>query len=266
MTHPARFIPTLEPLESRLTPALTIRQVGTSLRITGDDRLNDFIQIADTGGSVDRSITVVANGQFRYSSGPITNIRVRTGLGNDVVQYTLQRPLLSGNSRRINIDTGGGQDNVTINLASNLQTNTALSLKVRLGAGYDTFLMNAGAAGVAAGASLLVDVDCGSGNDTSTINYAGRVDGVVRIRNNGGADFDRVEVNGGPGTGSTGFMSVRLFGGQGSDVLTPNVQKTSVFDSVLLDLLADGGPDFDICVLAQGQGFRAINCESTPRR
>jgi hypothetical protein len=92
MIPPARYVPRCEQLEDRLVPALTIRQVGTTLRIIGEDNLNDFIQINDAGTGTPGSIVVVANGQFRFSNLPVTRIVVRTGAGNDTVTYQMQRP------------------------------------------------------------------------------------------------------------------------------------------------------------------------------
>src|SRR5262245_7872915 len=140
MTPPARYAPRLEVLEDRLVPALTIREVNGVLRIKGDDHLNDFITIGDTGGSVAGPVTVIANGQFRLSRTPITRIRIDTGGGRDTVQYSLLRNLISGQNRRIDIDTGSDLDTVTINLAAGLQANSSLRLTARLGSGNDQFL------------------------------------------------------------------------------------------------------------------------------
>lgn len=266
MTSPDRFIPRCEQLEDRLVPALTIRQVGTTLRIIGEDNLNDFIQINDAGTGTPGSIVVVANGQFKFSNLPVTRIVVRTGAGNDVVTYQMIRQLAATNFRNIRVDVGDGHDTVTMNLAGTFFSNSGMRIAARMGAGVDTFNLNAPSIIVQRNAVLAVDSFSGGGNDQTNINLVTRVDGAVRIRARGEADHDRFETNGGTAPGSTGFLSVRLDGGQGLDVMTPNLQAGSVFDAVRLHFVADGGGDFDVCTLAQGQGVVPVNCESTPRR
>lgn len=266
MTPRDRFVPRVEALEDRLVPALTIRQVGGLLRITGEDKLNDFIQINDAGTTAPGSVVVVANAQSYFSTSPITRIVVRTGGGNDTVTYQMVRQLAAGNVRNIRVDTGNGHDTVTMNLAGLFASTSSMRIAAHLGAGADTFNLNAPSIIVQLNAFLSVDSFSGGGNDQTNLNLATRVDGAIFIRLRGEDDHDRFEANGGTAPGSTGFLGVRLDGGEGLDVMAPNLQKGSVFDTVRLNLVADGGPDFDICTLALGQGVQAINCESTPRR
>jgi hypothetical protein len=266
MIPPARYVPRCEQLEDRLVPALTIRQVGTTMRIIGDDNLNDFIQISDAGTSTPRSVVVVANGQFRFSNLPVTRIIVRTGAGNDTITYQMQRQLAAGNLRNIQVDVGDGHDTVTMNLAGTFFSGSSMRISARLGSGFDTFNLNAPSFAVQANSVLSVDTFGGGGTDQTNINFVTRVDGAVFIRARGEDDHDRFELNGGTAAGSTGLLSVRVEGGQGLDVVTPNLQEGSVFDPVRLNLIVDGGSDFDVCTLAQGQGVIPINCESTPQR
>jgi hypothetical protein len=178
----------------------------------------------------------------------------------------MQRQLAATNFRNIQVDVGGGHDTVTMNLAGTFFANSGMRIAARMGEGADTFNLNAPSIIVQRNALLIVDSFSGGGNDQTNINLVTRVDGAVFIRARGEADHDRFELNGGTAPSSTGHLRVRADGGQGLDVMTPNLQKGSVFDPVRLDLVADGGSDFDVCTLAQGQGVVAINCESTPQR
>jgi hypothetical protein len=206
-----RFVPTLEGLEQRWCPSVTIQRNGPDLRIEGDDRAND-VRVVDNGQG---GVTVTADGRTATFTG-IARIEARTRGGNDNFEYSL-----TGNAL------------------------TPMRLLVDLGSGADTAALRADAVRLAA--AVEVEVNGGTGNDRITANYNNvDVDNQFRFRLNGDDGNDTVAANIALAAGSTGTVEARVKGGAGDDNLTLNVTGSAASVQARLD----GDEGFDRCASA----------------
>jgi hypothetical protein len=100
----SRFAPRIEELESRLTPSLTVTQVGSSLTIhaVGSAQVfsSHFAHVFDDGAG---DITVVADGVTTTATG-ITNISMSGGKFVDVMAYTLTGNLKQAQTLTVNLN------------------------------------------------------------------------------------------------------------------------------------------------------------------
>ena len=80
-----KFRPSLESLDARLTPSVTVAQVGTELIITGDKEA-DVVRLRDNGQG---QITGFATGVGFFVKNGVEKITVTTEGGDDYVEYAL---------------------------------------------------------------------------------------------------------------------------------------------------------------------------------
>lgn len=252
------FIPRVEALEDRCVPAGTIREVGTQIRITGDNN-NNLITIADLGTNSPGNIILTLDGRTHRSRSAVQSIRVQLLGGSDVLTYSLAGTLVTGASRRFTVDMGAGNDNAFLTLSRALAATTSLRFNVRLGDGVDFLQLNSAGANVSAGSELRIDAFGGDGNDRIQLNYSGGVFGTVRFTVHGEGGSDRLEVNATPSQGSTGLFRVNLFGGKFLDELDPMIRRGFPGDTIDIFVLADGGEDVDVCQFPPG--INPVNCE-----
>jgi hypothetical protein len=200
-----RFVPRLEALSDRWCPSVTVQRFGSELWVLGNGAA-DTVSVTDNGQG---QVSVTADGRTVTRTG-VKQIQVRTGAGDDVVNYTLTGP--ATRESRLKIDLGSGNDTATLE-----------------------------ADGVRLGARVEVDVNGGLGNDAITADYAVEADNRFRIRLDGGLGNDTVTGTVALAAGSTGEVEARVTGGLGNDRLTLNVTGTA--DE--LEARLDGDTGFD---------------------
>jgi hypothetical protein len=186
-TH--RFTPRLEAFDDRCLPSVTFMELdngnGThTLQIVGDSKANN-IAISDDGTGFAGAIIVNADGQVPYfSQNPISEIRVSTLGGVDVVDYTLNADMVF--SRSVIVNLGARGDTFSAHLgswniggpadANGTYARVDLNFQVSGEGGADTFNVDAanhvrpGAQG--AGSNLFIDLVGGKGNDVFNTSYS----------------------------------------------------------------------------------------------
>jgi len=232
-----RFIPRLETLNERALPSVTVTEVGSVLKITGDQRTND-IEIRDTGGSGTDAVTVWVDGvQSDVSiNNPVTKIVVCAGNSADVVAYNLTGSFADGTDRNVVVFLGNQDDTFTADLNGSIGANSDLSLKVYGGNGEDNLSVS-GAGTVdspwSVDGHLTVKLFGGNGKDTIDVNYNGLISGTfdLTVWGANGKDFLRGDVT--AVDGSTGTLNAKVCGGNG-------------VDDVGMIVAADGSPDLTV--------------------
>lgn len=94
-------------------------------------------------------------------------------------------------------------------------------------------------------ASLDVAIFGAAGNDLLEFAFRGEVDGLLKVRLDGGAGFDTVKANITLDDGSDGTLDARLLGGANADALTFNLIDDSDSGFVIAAAIADGGSGID---------------------
>jgi hypothetical protein len=279
----APFRPRLETLEDRSVPACLISENVGTLLILGDSTANR-IDISDAGGGGAGNVTVACDGQVIKNANIITGIRVRGRAGNDVITYTQTRSLSSGQNRRVVIDMGTEHDQVTVALNGGLSANSRLNLAVRGGTGQcqinvtgggtiasnAALLMNLSAGGdanrirgseaanIASGGSLTINAIAGGNSNVLTVAQRGQALGVVNAKASAGGRFGRINMLLTPATGSTGLITAKVTGGTGNDAIRFIARKITVFDTVGIDAVLNGGAGVNFCT--RTANVSAVNC------
>ena len=213
-SRPAGFVPRLEVLEDRWCPSVTLQTNGPELRIQGNAAA-DVISITDNGAG---RVSVTANGKTSAFNG-ITQVRIDTGDGNDMVDYQLTGSTVA--DHQVRIDLGSGTDSVSIR-ASGLQLAGKTEFDVSGGSGADTITADLA---VQVTGQLKLGLQGGDGNDIITANVAlaARSTGQAEAVVNGNDGDDRLTLN---VTGTAASLKAQLKGDAGFDrfAATPNVQ------------------------------------------
>jgi hypothetical protein len=252
----------MEMLEKRLMQAVdwfTLPAVdgGVQLWITAiDDPLHRFsdetILIADDGTSGTNNVVMKVNGAYRRV-GRVSEIHVRTGAGQDTVQYGLIGNLRGG--RVIDVEMGGGGDRFTANLyngatgaGSDLLEGSTFNLRVRGGEGTDEIRVNADRdVDIQAAARLYATLGGDDQQDAIDFLYRGELDGTLELVASGDAGNDAVRAwlildQGSTGTVGNPLRPVRVRGGIQDDALTLLVQDNG-HAIVFAQIMGDGGRD-----------------------
>lgn len=245
------FRPGLEPLETRLAPAVKIIPIQSNLSQPPDSILilgtsnGDRVKIVDFGGAVQ----VFSRG--KQLTNPIADpviLRVRLGGGGDSLNYLV--PAAGTLVRQVDIAGGGGRDLIRFDddLADDqgesfdgvsLNTGSNLSIEINGGGGAGDFIF--AKFGEIKASQLTLDVVCGSGDDNVRILFHD-----ADILGSNSIDFDSdvaVAVNLG-GAGSSGNFC-RVDAGE----FTASVGGSDVTGSSL-DIDITGGADRDVVTLA----------------
>jgi hypothetical protein len=268
-----RFVPRLETLEDRLTPAANFVVNGSSLLIfapTTHNSPGESITINDNGGTGANNITAFSQAPFVPNvvindvevfcgrgndkvfynlTGPLTGFRsvsVHLGNGNNKFVGTVRRDLLSGSFLGINVFAGNGNDRIILNQIGSLQASSNLQFNAQAGNGDNsvtyqtTNLVNVGA-----GALLGVNIGAGRGNDhlATFINAVDNGDIAVNTSTGGGSqNSGSIDLEVLPG--STGNVdSSSLNGGPGNDFLTFIVHNRG--SGFAANQMLNGGGGFD---------------------
>jgi hypothetical protein len=184
----SRFAPRVEELESRLTPSLTVTQVGSSLTVhaVGPAQLNSshFAHIFDDGAG---DITVVADGVTTAVTG-ITSISLSGGKLVDVMAYTLTGNLKQSESLAVKLNPKDRFNAILLGTIGDAATSTngTLNIRVNDSPGNDVVGLSVDGA-VLSGSTLTYANDFG-GNTGGSANSVGVVDVLGTIA--GTANFD----------------------------------------------------------------------------
>jgi hypothetical protein len=268
-----RFVPRLETLEDRLTPAANFVVSGNSLLVfapTTRTSPGETVTITDNGGAGPNNVTgfskasfvpnVVINDieifagrgndkVFYNLTGPLTgsrNVTVNLGNGNNRFAGTIRRDLLSGAFLGINVFGGNGNDRINLNQIGSLQPNSSLQFNAQAGNGDNSVIyQTTNLVTVGAGSLLGVNLNAGRGNDrmSTFINAVDNGDIAVNTSTGGGnQNIATIDVEILPG--STGNLDPStLKGGPGNDFLTFIVHNRGT--GFAANQMLDGGGGFD---------------------
>src|SRR5262249_17526512 len=162
-----RFVPRLETLEDRLTPAANFMVNGSSLLIfapTTPTSPGESITINDSGGTGANNITCFSRAPF-VRNVFINDVEVFAGRGNDKVFYNLTGPLTG--FRSVSVHLGNGNNKFIGTLRRDLTANSFLGINVFGGSGSDSFTVNQ-IGSLLNGANLQVNLQAGGGDNFVT--------------------------------------------------------------------------------------------------
>lgn len=232
-----------ESLEDRRLMACVVVNAAPALTINCN-AANDQVFLFDDGNNM---VTGSATGFGAFAAAGISDIKVNTGAGDDVVRYDLVGNLLANEQRNVAIALGNtGNDRFDANILHDLQVASSLVITAYGGAGDDYMSVNASNdVDVAGGARLRAIMYGQDGNDTILMRYRGENDGAVALREaSGGAGNDTIRGHLREDAGSTGAIWGQMHGDDGNDmmslfVITPNGgQKGEIWGGLGADALA----------------------------
>lgn len=242
--HPSRRhrVGGWESLEDRRLMACVVANMAPALSITCNGA-NDQVFLFDDGNNM---INGSATGVGAFAAAGISDIKVSTGAGDDVVRYDLVGNLLVNEQRNVAVSMGLGNDRFDAHILHDLKAASSLVITANGGAGNDTILIDASNdVDVARAARLKVILYGQDGNDTLAMTYRGENDGAVALREaSGGAGSDTIRAHLQEDAGSTGTIWGQMHGDDGNDVLslfvvTPNGgQKGEIWGGLGADALA----------------------------
>jgi hypothetical protein len=239
----------VEQLEDRRCLSCTVTVSGNTLRITGDGG-NNNVAIVDNGAA---GIVVTCDGVASPAATGIKRVLVNTGDGNDTLTYA--RSAAGGNfttDLSLNARLGDGDDAFTADFNGNdLVGSARVKFDIEGNAGADMITFNAGTGAapvdIASMARLELEAKGGHGNDTSTVNYAGDLDGKLTVEAKSGNDNDTSTAIVALGAGSTGALKAEVKGNDGDDDLTLTVTGP-IAGAAKADLKVDGGDGNDLAM------------------
>jgi hypothetical protein len=258
----ARFVPNLEALENRLTPACSITESGGVMTITGLSLPTpggvisaNHIVISDNG-SFPGKITVTCDGAAPHTNAGFVNVIVVNAQdGNDQVEYTYL-PGAAGFPRTLYADLGNGNDeflglissplvaaNLTIT-ALGQQGNDALRVATAAMTSAGPLPMNVR---IAPNKTVNVSLDGGIDNDVAFLAYRGVLNGNLLMNVNGNAGQDSLFANVNLLAGSNGHLGTsaavaKVTGGADNDEVSFLVKKAG---TPVINARLDGGLGID---------------------
>jgi hypothetical protein len=241
-----KFRPSLEPLDARLTPSVTVMQVANELIITGDKGA-DVVRLHDNGQG---QITGFGTGVGFFVNNGVEKITVNTEGGNDDVEYWLTDYLHAGRQQKVyvglgsNFDPNGGDDRFFAKLTDvSLAGGSRLDIGADGGGGNDNLFVDARNLAVRPTAVLKSTIVGGFGNDSLSQLYSGVDQGSVTMRTHGqeGNDVCRQEMKFAPG--STGVTAGWVTGGDGDDTVSLYMYPTSTTTVVFAQVEGNAGTD-----------------------
>jgi len=157
---------------------------------------------------------------------------------------SLPAPKAHALPQAVGVTLNGGRGNNQVSAVFGAINNADLGLTASLGNGWDQFQaqftgslsgsnvnvavnggngvngVNIAADGaIAANANLSIKVADGPNDDTSSVNYTGKLSGHLSIQENAGAGWDWLETDVNLATGSNGWLAAHEVGGSGADLL-----------------------------------------------
>jgi hypothetical protein len=207
-------------LNGRTTHYAGVQQIDVNSK-TGDDTINYAL-----------------TGRLTTSE----QLSLHLGAGSDLVRLDYSRGVAAPNLT-INIDGGVGDQNVTALFGPITNTNLQVNANLRYGFDHFTALFNGDLTGranvdvdvnggsgilgvnvqergaIASTAQMAIDEYLGSNNNTSHVDYTGKLSGRLAINVQGGPQWDWLESTINLTPGSTGTLYDHELGGAGSDLL-----------------------------------------------
>lgn len=180
----------VETLEHRWCPALTITKFGTSVVIVGDSA-NDSVIIQYNGANGNAYVDGNANGGFgdaadRTFTG-INQFMIQLGGGDDQLQFNLAGTLTR--AVQAQIDLGDGANALRLNLGAGINAPAGQAqFTVQAGAGADSVTASLG--GIAGGLGL--DLSLGDGNNSVNVQGNSFISAQTDIRVETGRGLDTV--------------------------------------------------------------------------
>jgi len=227
-------------------PSVTFVETNGTLVIRGDQQANS-ITISDDGSTNAGNIVVQADGQSYTATTAITKIRVNSRGGNDSVEYDLNFDLMG--ARTVQAYLGNGDDSFVAHVHAAVNDPAALTIRAWGENGQDQLNFDGVGANVGLGGSLTVNFNGGNGKDNVNVDFAGVMDGNIKLTADGGNGKDVVsghlnaESSEDPEThetiGSTGSLTAVFRGGNGVDDMTLQVTGTDSLTSLIAR--ANGG-------------------------
>lgn len=235
-----RFRPSVEDLEGRLVPTVTVTATGGSLTLNGQVNQAHSFQIIDDGKG---DVTVTADGVTRNFTN-ISSIDIEGRNKADSVFYMLTGPV----TQPINVSANlrGSNNSFVALVQKDIQTGGSVNFMLNNTSvqGKDTVAVNV-LGGVNVGGSLGVSVNPSSGGGaTESVNLLGNktIAGTVMIDLEGTSKNDIESVNIADDIDITGFVMVMERGKPGNDTETISF---SGQDKGTLLTQADAGPGND---------------------
>jgi hypothetical protein len=267
-----RFVPRLETLEDRCTPAVNFVVSGNSLLIFAPPSRTSpgsTITITDNGGTGANDITAFSQAPFVPNvfindvevfcgrgndrvfynlTGPLNggrNVTVNLGNGNNRFLGTLRRDLLPGAALGVNVFAGRGNNNITLDQIGSLEAGSSLVFNANAGGGTNAVTyQTTNFVQIGAGAFLGVNLNTGGGNDTVTTFINALDNGNIQVNANTGNGQNVGNIDLELFSLSTGnVLSSSLIGGRGNDNLTFIVHNRGTGFSA--NQLLDGGGGFN---------------------
>jgi len=239
-----RFRPSLDLLEARVAPAVSIVPDGSTLTITSDEA-SDRVQIVDNG---DGDLRIWVNGVEQSRRFDISRLVIRMGAGNDRVEYT-QR---ADRSRAMDLDASlqDGSDEFTATSYGDIRPGADLAIRVHGGKGQDTIRVYMHEdVDVSYGAVLRLNLEGGRHTDTIFVLYDGELDGQLQLRARGNEGVDNMTVWVQADAGSIGSLRglgggryARVQGNDGDDTLEFKVWAPA---GVVVNAILQGGDGTD---------------------
>src|SRR5262245_56214638 len=218
--HPVprtRFIPRVETLDDRALPAGVTTSGETVVIDLGPG--NNAVAIVDNGTGQEGNLTVTVDGKSQVPAVAASAIQIRTGGGNDSVNYRLAGAM-RGTAMNIKTNLGNGNNRFRAIIAADLLGSASLEFRTNGGGGADLIQMNAWANVDFAATSSLDFIVAGHGSpDRISTTYRGKLDGFLfqSLSGNEGDDelFSLVVLD----QGSRGTNVTNQFGGPQDDNL-----------------------------------------------
>ncbi len=192
----------------------------------------------DAGGSARAGLNAVVSG----------------GDGSDAIGFRVGA-LTPGVSVAVRADGGAGDDALGSQALAPGQ-GTALDVALRGGIGNDSVGVYS-TGDLLAGGRAVYDLSGDAGNDTLSVNVAGRVLGAFDVRADGGVGDDTLALTATDVTGPR-RLNVALIGGPGDD------QFATLADARTVDVTADGGAGTDSGLIADGVRARGVEQSRPP--
>jgi hypothetical protein len=248
----SRVRPSLEPLEDRWLPAVTVSDNIGVLLIIGDTGHSHTITISDTGKTTAGAITVTVDGGKPFASTDnVHEIRVKMHGLDDTINYNLTSTPSTGVLRLLNVNFANGNRNVfAANFQSNLGSSDFFTIDVHGGMGSVRETVNATSTNVPSTSQLNIMLNGGNaGQDVLTVNYAGQMAGLFTLDMNGGAGGrDLMAGNLTFNSGSSGLLTADLEGHGSLNSLNLVPVRSNPADTLGVDAMINGGPGINQAV------------------
>jgi len=196
------------------------------------------------------------------------NIVLQSGSGTDTVDAFFGN-VATGARVSYQANLGAGDDSGSVTLGGTVAKGAYVSLSQDGGVGSDKLIFDGGESTVDAGATLAVFLNGGNkvvgngldkGDDNLVANYAGTLNGVMKVSVDGGAGNDVIDGSIIAGGNSTGYLNVSALGNAGNDTITLTVLSSA--PSSHTAVFVDGGAGKDTVIVTGAAKPTVLNAET----